>query len=352
MNPVVGRRWLTAAVAALLCLLVSGVARAHEVRPALLQMTEQSPGVFEATLKIPVLGGAPLMLAPVFPDNMTEAAPPSRRVVPGAVMYRFTLRSDGPIVGGTVSIDGLTTNQIDALVRITLASGVRYSAILRPAAPTYTIPTEPSRAQISGDYIRMGFAHILGGPDHLLFVLGLMCLVRNRWMLLKTVTSFTVAHSITLALATLGYALVNLPSAPDRGLVISLSILFLCRGDSSGYVPGKRRSTSRSIRGSWPFPSGCFHGLRFCVGALSEVGVPQHGSAAGAADVQRGRGTGPARVRGCAAGAARSARSVRRSQDATHDPGPGVHHRHHGGVLDDPARRFDVHRLLEIRRRA
>ncbi len=121
----------------------------------------------------------------------------------------------------------------------------------------------------AGVFLTEGIKHILLGVDHLLFVLGLVLLVNNRWMLIKTITAFTVAHSITLALATLGY--VHVPAAPLNA-AIALSILFL----GAEVVRSWRGETSLTIRHPWlvAFLFGLLHGFGFASGLVS-LGLPQ-----------------------------------------------------------------------------
>jgi hydrogenase/urease accessory protein HupE len=192
-------------------------------------------------------------------------------MAPGAILQYFSFKTDGaPITGETILIDGLTGVQIDVLLRITLANGDSHSVILRPKSPSFVIPERASKGAVSWSYLKMGVEHILGGIDHLLFVLALVVIVPNRWMLFKTITAFTVAHSITLVLASLG--VVNVPSGPTEA-VIALSIVFL----AVEIVHSRQGKFSFAERYPWvvAMTFGLFHGLGFA-GALSEVGLPQH----------------------------------------------------------------------------
>ena len=157
----------------------------------------------------------------------------------------------------------------DGLMLIQLQDGSQHSAILRPSAPRFEIPLEASKLKVAGDYWLLGTVHILEGADHLLFVLALLLIVTGLGQLIKAITAFTIAHSITLALATL--ELVKLPAAPTEA-IIALSILFLAVEIVHKH-DGKIGITER-----WPwvvaFLFGLFHGLGFA-GALAEIGVPQ-----------------------------------------------------------------------------
>jgi hypothetical protein len=243
-------------------------ASAHEIRPALLNIVEQKPGWFEVTWKIPVLPGYEVDIKPILPDGLKAYGPPSNHDVPGARIQIATYQAkENGLAGGTITIDGLSSTQIDAMVRITFADGTTQSAILRPANPSYTIPAPGTKAAVAWIYLRLGIEHILQGVDHLLFVLGLLLIVGNRYSLFKTITAFTIAHSITLGIATLGYA--SAPVAPLNA-VIALSILFL----GPEIVRVWKGQTSFTIRHPWvvAFAFGLLHGFGFASG-LTTIGL-------------------------------------------------------------------------------
>jgi hydrogenase/urease accessory protein HupE len=255
----------------LLLLSNSAPLRAHEIRPALLEITEREPGLFDAKWKMPALGDRALPIKPIFPECMKPVGPPSAHAAPGAILQYFSFKTDGqPIAGETITIDGLTGLQIDVLLRVKLADGTNHSVILRPTSPSTVIPAQPSSAQMAWSYFVIGIQHILEGVDHLLFILGLLLIVRSTSMLLKTVTAFTLAHSITLAIATLGFA--STPLAP-LNVLIALSILFL----GPEIVRVWRGQTSLTIRHPWvvAFGFGLLHGFGFASG-LQTIGLPSH----------------------------------------------------------------------------
>jgi hypothetical protein len=260
--------WLTAALLLLVCLTPITALNAHEIRPALLTITEQKPGWFEVTWKVPVLAGYELDIQPVLPPGLAPYGPPSNKDIPGAeIQYSTYQAKGGALAGETITIDGLTATQIDVMVRINLIDGSTHSAILRPASPSFTVPAPGTKAKIAWIYLRLGVEHILQGIDHLLFVLGLLLIVGSRYTLFKTITAFTIAHSITLAIATLGYA-----SAPVQPLnaAIALSILFL----GPEIVRVWRGETSFTIRHPWvvAFAFGLLHGFGFASG-LNTIGL-------------------------------------------------------------------------------
>jgi len=272
----VTRRRLTRSALALVCLLVAGLhapseARAHEIRPALLDLTESEDGWVDVTWKVPTRGDRALGLTPILPPALAAVGPPSERAVPGASIQRARYRSDGSsLVGERIVIDGLTATQTDVLLRVVLADGSEHSAILRPESPEFVIPARATKWEVAKSYWRMGVDHILAGVDHLLFLLALLLIVGGFWKLAQTVTAFTLAHSVTLALATLGF--VHVPPAPTEA-VISLSILFL----AAEIVRKQQGEMSLTERRPWlvALAFGLFHGLGFA-GALSQVGVPAH----------------------------------------------------------------------------
>jgi len=272
MKPNGHKRWRCLALVLFLMLSVlPTVSFADVFAPALLQVNENKGGWVDITWKIPVRQNRGLGLTPVLPEFLEPVGSVTGKQFAGAWVEHRSYRSGGrTLTGETLSIDGLGPIQTDVLIRIALRDGREHSAILRAGNASYTIPERATKAKVAGSYWRMGTIHILEGSDHLLFVLALLLIVTGIWPLLKAVTAFTVAHSITLALATLG--LVHMPSSPTEA-IIALSIVFLA-GEIIHKHQGKTGLTER-----WPwlisFIFGLFHGLGFA-GALSEIGVPQH----------------------------------------------------------------------------
>jgi hydrogenase/urease accessory protein HupE len=246
-------------------------ANADEIRPALLDIKQQGTGLFALTWKVPTRGDKVLDITPQLPDSLELVGTPTLQKVPGALIEHATYKSTAEsLTGQTIVIDGLAAVQTDVLLLIQLQDGTQHSAILRPSSPQFTIPLEASKLQVAGDYWRLGTIHILEGVDHLLFVLALLLIVVGFKQLLTAVTAFTVAHSITLVLATLG--VVHVPAAPTEA-IIALSILFL----ATEIVHQRNGQFSLTEKYPWvvAFAFGLFHGLGFA-GALSEIGVPQH----------------------------------------------------------------------------
>jgi hypothetical protein len=215
-------------------------------------------------------GERPVAITPVLPASLERMGPVAARIVQGSAVEESAYRAEaGSLVGETITIDGLSSIPIDVILQIILADGSQHLSILRPASASFTVPARASKIAVAFSYWKIGTIHILEGFDHLLFVLALMLLVPKHWMLFKTITAFTVAHSISLGLATLG--VVNMPPGPTEA-VIALSILFL-----AVEIIHKRQGR-RCITEQYPwavaFAFGLFHGLGFA-GALAEVGLPQ-----------------------------------------------------------------------------
>jgi hydrogenase/urease accessory protein HupE len=252
----------------LLVLLLAYTASAHEVRPAYLELREAKPGQFTVTWKTPMLGDARLALEPEFGGDVKTVAPMTTRTVPGAAVQTWTLRAQA-LRGQTVRIRGLEGTMTDALVRIEFADGTSWTERLTPQQPTAVIPARQGGFSVAGVYLKLGVEHILTGVDHLLFILALIIITRGGWKLVKTITAFTVSHSITLSAATLGF--VHVPQRPVEA-VIALSIVFV----ACEIV--RRRQGCSGLTERWPWivalTFGLLHGLGFA-GALSEVGLPQ-----------------------------------------------------------------------------
>jgi hydrogenase/urease accessory protein HupE len=264
------RRWraVRAALAWLLLGLAAGAASAHELRPGMLELRETQPGTYALLWKRPAGGEVEIRIAPVLPTECRLASPGVSQLTPGALVVRGTVTCEGGLRGRTIGIAGLESTLTDVLVRVDHADGWQETHLVKPMNPAVTLGERTTAWQRSGAYFRLGIEHILLGVDHLLFVLGLLLIVRERWMLVKTITAFTLAHSVTLAVATLGYA--SAPLLPLNA-VIALSILFL----GPEIVRAQRGQTSFTIRHPWvvAFAFGLLHGFGFASG-LTTLGLP------------------------------------------------------------------------------
>ena len=243
-------------------------AAAHESRPGYLEFRETSPGVFRVLWKKPARGEMILSIDPVFPVGCSVVGIGSETVRSGAYVARATLECEDGLAGKTIVIAGLETTLTDVLVRVYYANGLQETHLVQPIETSVIIGGSSGVMKRIGAYTRLGVQHIALGVDHLLFVLGLLLIVSGPMMLLKTITSFTLAHSITLGIATLGFA--NAPALPLNA-VIALSILFL----GPEIVRVWRGETSFTIRHPWvvAFAFGLLHGFGFASG-LTAMGLP------------------------------------------------------------------------------
>jgi hydrogenase/urease accessory protein HupE len=257
--------------ALLVILLVTPLAaQAHRLEPAYLEIDEQTAGVFSILWKKPLIGDRPMNLAPLLPSLCLNLTEPERQPSQGSAVERWLVDcGDNGFIGQTIEINGLPSTDTDTLVRIGLIDGSKYTAVLRPESPSFQVPAEASASAIAVSYLLLGIEHILGGFDHLTFVLGLLLIVRSTMLLVKTITSFTIAHSITLALAALGF--VHVPQSPVEA-VIALSIIFL----ATELAKQQRGRVGLTTRAPWlvALCFGLLHGFGFA-GALTEIGLPQ-----------------------------------------------------------------------------
>jgi len=245
-------------------------ASAHEVRPGYLDLTETAANLFSMTWKVPALGAFHLAIEPRFPDFCRVTGEPIAIETEGAFLEQGLVRCERGLGGGVIKIEGLSATVTNVLVRVAFTDGQVQTALLSPRTPSFTVAAKPSPLLVFGTYLQLGIEHILTGVDHLLFVFCLILLVGRIRNLLATVTAFTVAHSITLAAATLG--LVNVPAAPVEAS-IALSIVFLA--SELLRAPSGRSDVTRSYPWLVAFSFGLLHGLGFA-GALAEIGLP-HG---------------------------------------------------------------------------
>jgi hydrogenase/urease accessory protein HupE len=221
--------------------------------------------------KIPALGDdLRLAIYVQLPEGTHDVAPPRSVFSGGAYTERRTIRRDGGIAGQTVSIEGLSMTSTDVLVRIESLGGATQTERLSPTKTAFAVQIAPGAWEVATTYLRLGIEHILFGFDHLLFVLALVILVRDWRRVAITVTAFTVAHSFTLAAATLGF--VNVPGPPIEA-AIALSIVLV----AAEIVNARRGKPSLTGRRPWlvAFSFGLLHGFGFA-GALAEVGLPHH----------------------------------------------------------------------------
>jgi hydrogenase/urease accessory protein HupE len=244
--------------------------QAHKLQPAFLELSEQSAGVYNVLWKGPLVGNKPMQIYPSLPDSCRNVTEPVHNPSASAFIERRLIDcGDGGLVGKMIEIAGLPATQTDTLLRIESTEGQVLTTVLRPDEPRYLVPEAPSKTEVAWSYLVLGVEHILGGFDHLLFVLGLLLIVRSTMLLVKTITAFTLAHSVTLGMASLGF--VTVPQTPVEA-VIALSILFLATELSKQ----QRGEIGLTARAPWlvALSFGLLHGFGFA-GALTEIGLPQ-----------------------------------------------------------------------------
>lgn len=245
---------------------LAAAGQAHEVRPALLQIVETGPNAYQVTWKQPAMGEIVIHLTPHLSGGALERPPTRQTAAQGFVEKSWQVSGGPPLDGQTVSVEGLPETVTDVLVRITTAEGRQVDAVLKPAQPSMKLSLgKPSGLAVPA-YLKLGVEHILTGFDHLLFVLGLLLLIGPSWRLVKTITAFTLAHSLTLALAALGY--IAFPSAVIEALV-ALSIVFV----ATELVAGRDDTLARRRPWLIAFVFGLLHGMAFA-GALAQIGLP------------------------------------------------------------------------------
>jgi hydrogenase/urease accessory protein HupE len=237
-----------------LAVLTASASLAHEARPLAVSIIEQGANLYQVEVRVP---------ASIAPDNQPALEyPPDCRA-----RSRELVQCSTPLEGRLIGIAYAQYNpSVTTLIRHQPRNGSLRTIVLSPDATQWQVPRVPGAWTVARDYFAMGVSHILGGPDHLLFVAGLILIARRPRAIVLAVTGFTLAHSLTLSLAALD--IIHIPVLPTEA-VIALSILFLAREAL------RKEATSWVQR----FPlliSGVFgllHGLGFA-SALREVGLP------------------------------------------------------------------------------
>ena len=238
-------------------------------RPAYLEIDETAPSRYDVVWRTPVNAGMRLPVVLRFPDDASNITAPSVREFSGLQVERRLIDAGANgLAGKRIEFVGLQATITDVLVRVQTLDGSHTITLVHPSQPWVEIATSQGIAAVAGTYLMQGIEHILFGADHLLFVLGLLLMVRDLRMLVKTITAFTVAHSITLAAATLGY--VHVP-APPLNAGIALSIMFV----GVEVLRSGQGETSLTLRQPWlvAFAFGLVHGLGFASGLVS-IGLP------------------------------------------------------------------------------
>jgi len=242
-------------------------AQAHDVRPAYLEITERPAGL-SIVWKRPAASQG-VNITPRFSTGWTDSTPLSTTQTGEALVKNWRVAiPHAPIAGVRLSIDGLESTITDVLLRVVYADGSELTRVLKPSESSITLPgAEKSGAPVR-EYLWLGFTHIWSGIDHLLYLLGLVLLVRTPRLLIKTITGFTLAHSVSLAAASLGY--IHIAPAPVEA-TIALSIIYI----AIELIHAREGRPGLAARAPWlvSMSIGLLHGLGFA-GALAQVGLP------------------------------------------------------------------------------
>jgi len=243
--------------------------QAHELRPGFLEVHQESADRYTVRFKVPARGDLRLRLRVQLPSSCINLQPPRSERAGTGILDRLVVSCPSGLDNREIVVDGLATTYTDVVARVVHLDGTVQSARLTPDQPQFRVLAAPTWRDTARTYFLLGLQHILMGVDHLMFVLVLLLLIRVRWLLVKTVTAFTIAHSITLLAAALGWA--HAPQAPVEA-VIALSIVFA----AAEVVRASRGVVDISAGAPWimAFVFGLLHGFGFG-GALKEIGLPQ-----------------------------------------------------------------------------
>ena len=253
-----------------LFLVLAGVtsASAHALEPGYLQMTQLTPETWQVFWRKPDVTGAPMKITARLPETCSPAEGDAPKFDGSAWVSSWLAECPSGIAGATISIPGLEAQRTDVLLRMQSLDLPLTTIRLTPKEIAYAVPETLTGGEVFASYLGLGFEHILEGWDHLLFVFALLVLIRDFRRLVGAITAFTIAHSITLALASMG--LIQVPGPPVES-IIALSIVFLAI-EILKHEQGQYRLSERY---PWvvSFSFGLLHGLGFA-GALSDIGLP------------------------------------------------------------------------------
>lgn len=251
-------------------LLGTAAAVAHPLAPALLDLRESEPGMYQASWRTSVVSVRGAQVTPEWPAQCSAVAQ-GEPTMDGddAMVSRWQLACSGGLEGRALAIRGLAAGGINAIVRYESREGGVAQGLLDAQQAQWIVPAAGKARPVFAEYLQLGFTHLLAGLDHVLLILGLVWLVRQWRELVGTVTAFTLGHSLTLSAAALG-VLRWPPALAEVLIAVTLVVLArqLMRPESRSGPSGRR---------PWLLAAafGLIHGLGFA-GALAEIGLPQH----------------------------------------------------------------------------
>ena len=257
---------MRAALLVSLVLLVPLPASAHRFAPSYLELAEGADGTVVATWRTPTLQSGALALRPRLPESCRPTGSAMREVESGRLTERWTVRCDR-LVGERLGVDGLPESRTQAIVRVKLSDGRVVRGLLDAERSSFVVPARPSRLAVALDYLGLGARHLVFGPDHVLFLLALLLLMRRPGTLLVAMSAFTLGHSATLVLAALGTLSVPQPLA-ELGIAASLLVVA-----SEIALPDEKPGVLRRRPWLGAGGFGLLHGLGFA-GALGAAGLP------------------------------------------------------------------------------
>lgn len=241
---------------------------AHQTGLSYLKLTKEQSGEISVLYKKPLEDSQAKGITINFPASCSRSETDSVTVKNGFIVEKFTLLCSGEgLKNARIWIDGLVSSDKGLLFTYKHGDKIE-NALLRSSRPFVLIEDKRSSAEIFGEYVELGFFHILSGYDHLLFLFALLLLVPNYKILFFSITAFTLSHSVSLGLSALH--LVSVP-APFVEAMIALSIVILYRE----VIADDRESFSRRHLPWMVLFFGLLHGLGFA-SALTEIGLPKN----------------------------------------------------------------------------
>jgi hydrogenase/urease accessory protein HupE len=248
-------------------------ASAHPLAPSLLELRQTADGRFAVRWKTSAYRASGAHVAPQLPAWCSPVGGETAQDSPTFLDRRFVLDCGARgLQGATIGVSDLDATSTLALLRVELADGRVIRALLDGSRPAFAIPERESRRDVALGFVKLGVTHLLTGLEHLLFLLCLCLLVRERRALLWTLLAFTAGHSVTLTLSTLGLLRAPEPLA-EAGIALSIVLVAaeLLREDAA--EPDARVSWLRRRPLAMAFGFGLLHGLGFSA-ALATLGLP------------------------------------------------------------------------------